>query len=187
MALEQSKKSQRELARAMGLSSPTVSSMLAKDEIDSIKYLKAVEELTGFRFEWIRTGSGPERVSGMVEEPAVSYLHEKLTTSKDELIHELRSRIEEMKKYQHLLEQQVASTTSWLNRLEEMGINPKEFVNLQLAFLQHLRAGLERESKAMSYRQQLERDQFITSVEKFMHKLEQEIISREEKPKEKLF
>jgi transcriptional regulator with XRE-family HTH domain len=108
IALERSKKSQRDLAKAMGLSSPTVSSMLAKDEIDSIKYLKAVEELTGFSFEWLRTGSGsekPETQKSNVEEPPLTYWQDKLKT-KDELIEELKGRITDMKKYQELLEKQ---------------------------------------------------------------------------------
>jgi transcriptional regulator with XRE-family HTH domain len=108
IALERSKKSQRDLAKAMGLSSPTVSSMLAKDEIDSIKYLKAVEELTGFRFEWLRTGAGPETSeteNNKVEEPPLAYWQDKLKT-KDELIEELKGRINDMKKYQELLEKQ---------------------------------------------------------------------------------
>jgi hypothetical protein len=93
----------------MGLKSPTVSAMLAKDEIDSIKYLKAVEQLTGFSFEWLRTGQGPERLeapSNKVEEPGLVYYQEKLT-SKDELIEELKARIVDLKKYQELLEKQI--------------------------------------------------------------------------------
>jgi transcriptional regulator with XRE-family HTH domain len=109
IALERANKSQRDLAQFMGLKSPTVSAMLAKDEIDSIKYLKAVEELTGFSFEWLRTGQGPERVeasANKVEEPGLVYYQEKLT-SKDELIEELKARIADLKKYQELLEKQI--------------------------------------------------------------------------------
>lgn len=107
IALERSDKSQRDLAKAMGLTSPTVSSMLSKNEIDSIKYLKAVEELTGFSFEWLRTGIGPEKIESVnrVEEPPLTYWQEKLKT-KDELIEELKGRINDMKKYQELLEKQ---------------------------------------------------------------------------------
>lgn len=114
IALERSNKSQRDLAKLMKLSAPTVSSMLAKDEIDSIKYLKAVEELTGFRFEWLRTGIGAERPgleSDKVEEPNLEYWRDKLKT-KDELIEELRSRIADMKKYQELLEKQIKAKKS---------------------------------------------------------------------------
>jgi transcriptional regulator with XRE-family HTH domain len=109
LALERSNKSQRDLAQFMGLKSPTVSAMLAKDEIDSIKYLKAVEELTGFSFEWLRTGEGPQQLQpsgNRVEEPEMVYWHEKLS-SKDELIEELKARIADLKKYQELLEKQI--------------------------------------------------------------------------------
>lgn len=109
IALERAGKSQRDLAKYMRLSAPTVSSMLSKDEIDSIKYLKAVEALTGFRFEWLRTGIGSEKVeldNEKMEESTLSYWKDKLKT-KDELIEELRGRISDMKKYQELLEKQL--------------------------------------------------------------------------------
>jgi hypothetical protein len=109
IALERSKKSQRDLAKFMNLAPPTVNSMLSKDEIDSVKYFQAVEDLTGFRFEWLRTGRGPERLNAetnKTEEPTVDYWQDKLK-SKDELIEELRGRIDDMKKYQELLEKQV--------------------------------------------------------------------------------
>jgi transcriptional regulator with XRE-family HTH domain len=108
IALERADKSQRDLAKFMGLSSPTVSSMLSKDDIDSIKYLKAVEELTGYRFEWLRTGFGPEKVEDgdRQEQLPMSYLMDKIQT-KDELIDELKGRINDMKKYIELLEKQI--------------------------------------------------------------------------------
>ena len=109
IALERSNKSQRDLAKFMGLSSPTVSSMLSKDDIDSVKYLKAVEDLTGYRFEWLRTGKGPEKKDAQTtgtEEPNLDYWQNILKT-KDELIDEMRERIKEMKKYQELLEAQL--------------------------------------------------------------------------------
>jgi transcriptional regulator with XRE-family HTH domain len=108
LALERSDKSQRDLAKFMGLAAPTINSMLSKDEIDSIKYLKAVEDLTGFRFEWLRTGKEPERVdqADKGEEPTFAGLNEALKT-KNELIDELRARINDMKKYQELLEKQI--------------------------------------------------------------------------------
>jgi hypothetical protein len=92
----------------MGLTSPTVSSMLAKDDIDSMKYLKAVEELTGFRFEWLRTGELPEKFGSGAKSDQLpaDYLKDKMAT-KDELIDELRGRINDMKKYIELLEKQI--------------------------------------------------------------------------------
>lgn len=108
IALSRSGNSQRDLAKHMGLSAPTVSTMLAKEEIDSIKYLKAVEELTGYRFEWLRTGFGPEKIDAgaddKFDEMTLAYWKDKLKT-KDELIEELRGRIGDMKKLQELMEQ----------------------------------------------------------------------------------
>lgn len=108
IALQRANKSQRDLSKFMGLSSPTVSSMLSKDDIDSMKYLKAVEELTGYRFEWLRTGELPEKVDTEFKQDQLplAYLKEKMAT-KDELIDELRARIADMKKYIELLEKQV--------------------------------------------------------------------------------
>lgn len=109
IALERSNKSQRDLAKAMDLSSPTVNAMLSKDEIDSIKYIKAVEDLTGYCFEWIRTGTGPEKIEVEANHDRhndLSYWKDKLKT-KDELIEELRGRIADMKKYQELLEKEI--------------------------------------------------------------------------------
>lgn len=61
LALERSGKSQRDLARALNKSSAAVSEMLSKPgEIDSITYVEATSKITGFRFEWIRTGVGYE-------------------------------------------------------------------------------------------------------------------------------
>lgn len=73
-ALTRSGKSQRDLAKHMGLTSPTVSAQLSKEEIDSIKYLQATAEITGYSFEWLRTGTGPEKKSDalMVNEPALN-------------------------------------------------------------------------------------------------------------------
>jgi transcriptional regulator with XRE-family HTH domain len=108
LALERADKSQRDLSKFMGLSSPTVSSMLAKEDIDSMKYLKAVEDLTGYRFEWLRTGSLPEKVDDdqRQDQLPLTYLKEKMAT-KDELIEELRARIADMRKYTELLEKQL--------------------------------------------------------------------------------
>lgn len=106
IALERSGKSQRDLAKYMGLSSPTVSSMLAKDDIDSMKYLKAVQDITGYRFEWLRTGQGPETIGESEDSGANETFWQDKLRSKEELIDELRARITEMKKYQDLLEKQ---------------------------------------------------------------------------------
>lgn len=61
-ALEQSKKTRQALADELGVGRGAVSDMLNKEgEFDSIKYLEACEKITGFRFEWLRTGKGPQR------------------------------------------------------------------------------------------------------------------------------
>jgi transcriptional regulator with XRE-family HTH domain len=187
IALERSRKSQRDLAKAMGLTSPTVSSMLSKDEIDSIKYLKAVEELTGFNFEWIRTGTGPEKADAVVEEPQSAYWQTQFKSSRDELIDELRSRISEMKKYQELLEKKVSENAtqgiSFIERLADSEIDPAKYVALQHDFLKHSREKLEAAAKSISYREYLEKDQLLTSIEKFIHSIEQELIQQKLKVK----
>lgn len=58
-ALNDAGVSQRDLARKLGKSSASVSEMLSKPgELDSIKYIEAAADLTGFTFEWLRTGKG---------------------------------------------------------------------------------------------------------------------------------
>jgi transcriptional regulator with XRE-family HTH domain len=187
IALERSRKSQRDLAKAMGLTSPTVSSMLSKDEIDSIKYLKAVEELTGFNFEWIRTGTGPEKPDTVVEEPQSAYWQTQFKSSRDELIDELRSRITEMKKYQELLEKKVSESatqaTGLIEKLVDNSIDPARYIALQHDFLNYSREKLEAAAKSISYREYLEKDQLLTSIEKFIHSIEQELVQHKLKVK----
>jgi transcriptional regulator with XRE-family HTH domain len=187
IALERSRKSQRDLAKAMGLTSPTVSSMLSKDEIDSIKYLRAVEELTGFSFEWIRTGTGPEKTEVVVEEPQSEYWQTQFKSSRDELIEELRSRISEMKKYQELLEKKVSENTTQatglIEKLVDSGIDPARYIALQHDFLNYSREKLESEAKSISYREYLEKDQLLTSIEKLLHSIEQELVQHKLKEK----
>lgn len=73
LALEKTGKSQRDLARAMGKASPTVSEMLSKPgDIDSVSYIDAAAKLTGYSFEWIRTGG--EMMVPNVQETSVEYL-----------------------------------------------------------------------------------------------------------------
>jgi transcriptional regulator with XRE-family HTH domain len=165
IALERSKKSQRDLARAMGLTSPTVSSMLSKDEIDSIKYLKAVEELTGYRFEWLRMGSGPEKstTTSLAEEPNEIYWNDKLKT-KDELIEELRRRISDMANYK----------MSFCEMLEANHIDADKFIAFQNEFIAHCRHTADAGTDTEGYRGYLEKDQALTMIEKFVNRLERE-------------
>jgi transcriptional regulator with XRE-family HTH domain len=105
IALERSDRSQRDLAKLMGLSPSGVNKMLSKD-VDSIKYLKAVEDLTGYSFEWLRTGSGPEKLdmeTNEIDALTLSYLKDKLRT-KDDLIEEQRGRIADQKRLIEVLE-----------------------------------------------------------------------------------
>lgn len=75
-ALEKSKKTRQALADELGIGRGAVSDMLNKEgEFDSIKYLEACEKITGFRFEWLRTGKGPEKHG---EEKAERELEEEL-------------------------------------------------------------------------------------------------------------
>lgn len=65
IALERTGKSQGDLAELLGVRQGSVSGVLNRDsEFDSLKYLEATEKLTGYRFEWLRTGQGPEKDNG---------------------------------------------------------------------------------------------------------------------------
>jgi len=60
-ALEASGKTRQALADKLGLGRAAVSDLLNREgELDSLKYLEATAELTGFNFEWLRSGRGPE-------------------------------------------------------------------------------------------------------------------------------
>lgn len=63
-ALEKSGKTRHALADMLGLGRGAVSDMLNKDGDPPVKYLQATVQLTGFRFEWLRTGEGEERGIG---------------------------------------------------------------------------------------------------------------------------
>lgn len=79
MALSRAGKSQSELAKRLGKQTGTVSEMLGKDtDIDSIQYVQATAELTGYRFEWLRTGNGPEteaEPTSEVNDVSIKYLN----------------------------------------------------------------------------------------------------------------
>lgn len=63
-ALEKSGKTRQALAEKLGVSRGAVSDMLNKEtEIDSLKYIEATAELTGFSFMWIATGKDPDSVT----------------------------------------------------------------------------------------------------------------------------
>lgn len=56
LALEQSHKSQRDLARELGLSSPTVSDLLNRDGDPPLKYVDATSRITGYDVKWLLEG-----------------------------------------------------------------------------------------------------------------------------------
>jgi len=61
LALDRSGKNISDLARHMGLAQPSVSGVLNREgDLDSLKYLEATADLTGYLFDWLRTGEGPE-------------------------------------------------------------------------------------------------------------------------------
>ena len=79
-ALNKSSISRQALADKLGLGRGAVSARLnSTSEFDSYKYLKAAAELTGFRFDWLCTGEGPERADEQgagVNEPSMKYKNE---------------------------------------------------------------------------------------------------------------
>jgi phage repressor protein C with HTH and peptisase S24 domain len=80
LALGGANKSQRDLAKHMGKSSPAVSEMLGKDGDPPVSYLEATAEITGYRLEWLMTGEGHQTISAsavnaaMMKEPDLEYL-----------------------------------------------------------------------------------------------------------------
>jgi hypothetical protein len=98
------------LAKMLGFERASISEMLKSPGDPPIHYVKAVSELTGKNMEWLLTGKSPEvfdGAQGNVSEPAAEYLTDKIKM-KDELIAELRGKIEDMKKYEAKLEEQLA-------------------------------------------------------------------------------
>jgi phage repressor protein C with HTH and peptisase S24 domain len=60
-ALESAGVSQEKLAKVLDKTSQAVNERLNKDrEVDSLKLIEAVAMLTGYSFEWLRSGEGPE-------------------------------------------------------------------------------------------------------------------------------
>jgi transcriptional regulator with XRE-family HTH domain len=86
-ALEMSGKSRSDLATSLGVSRSSVSDMLNKPGEATMKYIQAAADLTGFSFEWLRTGIGPSKG------PA----------SNDSEVSELRARIAELEKENDVL------------------------------------------------------------------------------------
>jgi len=84
-ALEKSNVSRQALADKLGLGRGAVSAKLnAEGEFDSVKYLEAAAELTGYTFDWLRTGKGPEKIGDgeftlEMKESSFEYLTGKVT------------------------------------------------------------------------------------------------------------
>src|SRR5690349_3245649 len=62
-ALRMSNKGRTDLASHMDVSRGAVSDMLNREGDPPIKYIEATASLTGFNFEWLRTGEGHETIS----------------------------------------------------------------------------------------------------------------------------
>lgn len=62
-ALDQSRIGQTGLSEELGTSASNISKRLRGDEIDSLDFIRAVSRLTGYAFEWLADGTGPERES----------------------------------------------------------------------------------------------------------------------------
>lgn len=61
-------------------------------------------------------------------------------------------------------------------------IDPAKYIALQNEFIAYCRQALETNSKQVSYREYLERDQLLMKLEKFINRLERELL--QEKIKE---
>lgn len=93
-ALDKSGKTRQALADKLGLGRGAVSDMLNKEgDIDSLKYIEATAELTGYSFDWIRTGN-----ASTAEEQRANYnseleLYRDLLRAKDDLIEQLKENV----------------------------------------------------------------------------------------------
>lgn len=64
LALDRAGKTQQDLADYLNIRKGSVSAVLNRDtEFDSLKYLEATEVLTGYSFDWLRTGNGPQTLA----------------------------------------------------------------------------------------------------------------------------
>jgi transcriptional regulator with XRE-family HTH domain len=145
LALERAGKSQRDLAKHMGKSSPAVSEMLSKSgDLDSIVYIQATSELTGVSFEALRTGAGFENLT-ITEESKPEYLKP--------------SAISRGEFYQELVE-----TNS------EYSLIPKSFINGDYRIM--LKSELDRMNNTQQMVIEA-KNQSIAFMEKRIHDLEQ--------------
>lgn len=103
IALDRSGKSQGDLANALGVRQGSVSAVLSREtDFDSLKYLEATERVTGFRFEWLRTGTGPQREGDTGSDSESTYLTKKvealesLVKTQDHTIELLRMNVERL-------------------------------------------------------------------------------------------
>jgi hypothetical protein len=118
-ALDKSRKTRQALADMLKVGRGAVSDMLNKEgEFDSLKYLEATAELTGFSFHWLRTGQGPEvdssEKSNMVNEPEPVYLNKKVEA--------LENLVETQDKTIKLLEKTVAMLEETIKQQSKAGV-----------------------------------------------------------------
>jgi hypothetical protein len=57
-------------------------------------------------------------------------------------------------------------------------IDPAKYIVLQNEFITYCRQNLETNSKQVSYREYLERDQLLMTLEKFINRLERELLQK---------
>lgn len=73
LALDRTGKTLSDLARHLNRSQPSVSERLqGEGEIDSVSFLQGVSDITGYHFDWLRTGEGPE-IKGNGQSVTVRY------------------------------------------------------------------------------------------------------------------
>ncbi len=92
LALESTGHSQRDLAKVLGLTSPTVSGMLRRKGAPTLKYVRAAAELTGYSEEWLLKGEGivnepEERYGGsqLIKDPLIKLMLDKLNDQEKRL------------------------------------------------------------------------------------------------------
>lgn len=64
----------------------------------------------------------------------------------------------------------------FFEELRANNIDPVKFIEMQNEFISYSRKQLAADSKSISYREHLERDQILTMAEKFINRLERELL-----------
>jgi hypothetical protein len=66
-----------------------------------------------------------------------------------------------------------------------MGVDPDQYIAFQSEFILHYRETLKQKSKEIGYREYLEKDQMLTTIEKFVNSLEKERLQQLQESKVK--